>query len=227
MITAGGAVRAHPAGTRLARCQDFDLAVQRRPAAGRAAQMVGLYDDRLPASPGKPRRDQAQDRPTRPTRRRCIPNYLSDRDRPARHRRRAEDCAGDPRHAVTCSRFIDRGVPCPARRCRPTTSLLAYAREHGGTVFHPTSTCKMGIDPMAVVDPELRVHGIEGLRVADASVMPTVDLRQHQCRDDHDRREMRRSAARGAQGRGLKPPNAAAPVSAPRPRRPRSRRPAR
>ena len=51
---------------------------------------------------------------------------------------------------------------------------LQYARENGGTVFHPTSTCKMGIDPMAVVDPELRVYGIEGLRVIDASVMPTV-----------------------------------------------------
>jgi choline dehydrogenase len=52
--------------------------------------------------------------------------------------------------------------------------LLDYARRRGGTVYHPTSTCKMGNDPMAVVDPELRVHGIDGLRVADASIMPTV-----------------------------------------------------
>ncbi len=51
---------------------------------------------------------------------------------------------------------------------------LEHARKTGGTVFHPTSTCKMGIDPMAVVDPELRVHGIGGLRVVDASVMPAV-----------------------------------------------------
>jgi len=52
--------------------------------------------------------------------------------------------------------------------------LLDYARQRGGTVYHPTSTCKMGVDPLAVVDPQLRVHGIEGLRVADASIMPTV-----------------------------------------------------
>ncbi len=52
--------------------------------------------------------------------------------------------------------------------------MLQHARACGGTVFHPTSTCKMGIDTMAVVDPELRVNGIEALRVVDASVMPTV-----------------------------------------------------
>lgn len=52
--------------------------------------------------------------------------------------------------------------------------MLEHARNCGGTVFHPTSTCKMGIDPMAVVDPELRVIGLDGLRVVDASVMPTV-----------------------------------------------------
>jgi choline dehydrogenase len=52
--------------------------------------------------------------------------------------------------------------------------LLDYARKRGGTVYHPTSTCKMGSDPLAVVDAELRVHGVGGLRVADASIMPTV-----------------------------------------------------
>jgi len=53
-------------------------------------------------------------------------------------------------------------------------ALVAYIREVCGTVFHPVGTCKMGTDPMAVVDPELRVHGIEGLRVVDASIMPTL-----------------------------------------------------
>ena len=53
-------------------------------------------------------------------------------------------------------------------------ALLAHARETGNTIFHPTSTCRMGSDPKAVVDARLRVHGIEGLRVADCSIMPTV-----------------------------------------------------
>jgi choline dehydrogenase len=52
--------------------------------------------------------------------------------------------------------------------------LLAYARETGTTIFHPTSTCRMGSDQTAVVDERLRVHGFAGLRVADASIMPTV-----------------------------------------------------
>jgi choline dehydrogenase len=53
-------------------------------------------------------------------------------------------------------------------------AFLDYARHNGTTVFHPVGTCKMGTDPMAVVDPRLRVVGIAGLRVIDASVMPTV-----------------------------------------------------
>jgi choline dehydrogenase len=49
-----------------------------------------------------------------------------------------------------------------------------YARHNGTNVFHPVGTCKMGTDTMAVVDPRLKVHGIEGLRVIDASIMPAV-----------------------------------------------------
>jgi choline dehydrogenase len=69
--------------------------------------------------------------------------------------------------------FVESEV-LPGPAIATDAELLDFARRHGGTVFHPTSTCRMGVDPMAVVDPELRVCGIEGLRVADASVMPTL-----------------------------------------------------
>src|SRR5262249_1457228 len=52
--------------------------------------------------------------------------------------------------------------------------LLEHAKRTGSTTFHQTSTCLMGSHEKSVVDTELRVHGIEGLRVVDASVMPTV-----------------------------------------------------
>lgn len=52
--------------------------------------------------------------------------------------------------------------------------LLGFAKEKGATVFHPCGTCKMGSDPKAVVDQRLRVHGIGGLRVVDASIMPNL-----------------------------------------------------
>jgi choline dehydrogenase len=49
-----------------------------------------------------------------------------------------------------------------------------YVRKVGSTVFHPCGTCRMGEDDRAVVDSQLRVRGIEGLRVVDASVMPAM-----------------------------------------------------
>jgi choline dehydrogenase len=62
----------------------------------------------------------------------------------------------------------------PGARVQSDADWLAFCREAGDTVFHPTSTCRMGTDARAVVDPQLRVRGVEGLRVVDASVMPAV-----------------------------------------------------
>ncbi|MBD2471511.1 GMC family oxidoreductase [Nostoc sp. FACHB-145] len=62
----------------------------------------------------------------------------------------------------------------PGSYVQSDAALEAYIRDTCNTVWHPVGTCKMGTDPMAVVDPELRVHGIEGLRVVDASIMPTI-----------------------------------------------------
>ncbi|MDC3314396.1 GMC family oxidoreductase N-terminal domain-containing protein [Alphaproteobacteria bacterium] len=55
-----------------------------------------------------------------------------------------------------------------------TDAILNWARDTATTIYHPTGTCKMGQDKMAVVDERLRVRGIQGLRVADASIMPVI-----------------------------------------------------
>ncbi|MEO5759083.1 MAG: GMC family oxidoreductase N-terminal domain-containing protein, partial [Mesorhizobium sp.] len=52
--------------------------------------------------------------------------------------------------------------------------LMAHIRARADTIYHPVGTCRMGVDDMAVVDPRLRVRGLQGLRVVDASVMPTL-----------------------------------------------------
>jgi choline dehydrogenase len=62
----------------------------------------------------------------------------------------------------------------PGPGLRTDQDLLDFARQHGGTVFHCTGTCRTGSDDLAVVDPELKVRGVEGLRVIDASIMPKV-----------------------------------------------------
>jgi choline dehydrogenase len=62
----------------------------------------------------------------------------------------------------------------PGVNIQSDDELLDWVRKNAETTYHPVGTCKMGSDPMAVVDDQLRVHGIEGLRVADASIMPTL-----------------------------------------------------
>ena len=92
----------------------------------------------------------------------------------------------DRRVAVDALRFTRRIMAAPAlQKYRPVEwkpcsgvtgegDLISAAGDLGTTIFHPVGTCKMGTDAMAVVDDRLRVHGIQGLRVVDASIMPTL-----------------------------------------------------
>src|SRR5580704_6555135 len=75
--------------------------------------------------------------------------------------------------APALKKFV-REESLPGRHVESDDELLDYARRNGGTCYHASCTCMMGQHPMALVDDELRVHGLDGLRVIDASVMPAV-----------------------------------------------------
>ena len=62
----------------------------------------------------------------------------------------------------------------PGEPIESVDDVLAFAQRNGASIYHPVGTCKMGDDHMAVVDARLKVHGVNGLRVVDASIMPTV-----------------------------------------------------
>ena len=62
----------------------------------------------------------------------------------------------------------------PGEHLNTHDEIIDWVKRTAETTYHPVGTCKMGSDPMAVVNNELKVHGIAGLRVADASVMPTL-----------------------------------------------------
>ena len=62
----------------------------------------------------------------------------------------------------------------PGRQVATDEQLLEHARATGSTTFHPIGSCKMGTDPGAVVDTSLKVVGMDGLRVVDGSIMPTM-----------------------------------------------------
>jgi len=79
-------------------------------------------------------------------------------------------CAAEPVKSMITEEY----APGPAVDDTDDDAILEWVRNTATTIYHPTGTCKMGTDKMAVVDPRLRVHGIEGLRVADASIMPII-----------------------------------------------------
>jgi choline dehydrogenase len=69
--------------------------------------------------------------------------------------------------------YVKREVK-PGPGAASDADLLEFCRNNGATIFHPTGTCRMGADSLAVVDARLRVHGVAGLRVIDCSAMPTL-----------------------------------------------------
>ena len=100
------------------------------------------------------------------------PNYLSaqtDRDVAARSIRLTR--------TIMAAKSIEHLEPeevAPGAHLQSDEDLIRAAGDMGTTIFHPIGTCKMGSDTQSVVDERLRVHGLEGLRVVDASVMPTI-----------------------------------------------------
>ena len=100
-------------------------------------------------------------------------NYLStEQDR--REWVEAIQCA---RHILSQSAFADfnGGEISPGPKVQSPEEILDWVAHDGETAYHPSCTCKMGVDSMAVVDPlTMKVHGLEGVRVVDASVMPYV-----------------------------------------------------
>ncbi|MEU0965300.1 GMC family oxidoreductase [Streptomyces sp. NPDC005917] len=106
------------------------------------------------------------------------------------------DFFGDDRDMVTMLTALEmaRGLGCapafdhwrdkealPGPAVHGERELRDYLRRVTEPYNHAVGTCRMGTDPAAVVDPQLRVHGIAGLRVADASVMPAISRRKHPC----------------------------------------------
>ncbi|MEV0074540.1 GMC oxidoreductase [Amycolatopsis sp. NPDC050768] len=88
----------------------------------------------------------------------------------------------------------------PGPDARDQQRVREFVTRATGTYFHPVDTCAMGTGPDAVVDLDLRLRGVRGLRVADASVMPRI-VCQHQRGHDHDRRKSRRPRPRLRGGR--------------------------
>ena len=102
---------------------------------------------------------------------RIQPNYFSDPDDIRVYREGIR--IGREVLAQRRSTLSRRGV-CPGPQATTDAQIDQYLRENVESVYHPVGTCKMGSDEMAVVDDRLRVWGVSGLRVIDASIMPTI-----------------------------------------------------
>ena len=101
-------------------------------------------------------------------------NYLGDAE--GHDLKAMVECAKISRDLLAQAPFdAYRGAPIfPERSDLDDAGLVAFIRAKAETVYHPVGTCRMGSDAYAVVDPQLRVRGVDGLRVVDASVMPTL-----------------------------------------------------
>jgi choline dehydrogenase-like flavoprotein len=100
------------------------------------------------------------------------PNFLGERDdllRLVRGFRKTRDILAQP----ALAKHAGRELPASAR-ARSDLEIEAYIRAHADTIYHPVGTCRMGSGEMDVVDAHLRVHGMQGLRVVDASIMPRI-----------------------------------------------------
>jgi choline dehydrogenase len=89
---------------------------------------------------------------------------------------RLEEALGMVRQAGRSAKFgpVRLAEVWPGPQVRTRAGVRGYLRRRVGSYYHPAGSCRMGSDPGAVVDPQLRVHGVAGLRVADASVMPAI-----------------------------------------------------
>ena len=100
------------------------------------------------------------------------PNYLVD----------DKDCQSIVQGLIWCRRLLTtksmltylEEESIPGKDCQTEDELLSYARSSGGTVYHPVGTCRMGNDPMAVVNNNLEICNMGGIRIVDASIMPTM-----------------------------------------------------
>ena len=144
---------------------------QRRRFRRGATSVSRLHRFGLPIAARKPRFRAHQVGQPRGTA--GYPAALSVEPARLRYGRRRHEAAAENHAPAGHAPLYRRGARARAR-LHGDSDLLAFARATGSTVFHPTSTCRMGSDATAVVDERLRVRGIERLRVVDGSIMPAV-----------------------------------------------------